>query len=66
MPWGISWYINGLLIPEIRVVRGETYTFYVQGGNDPSNQAKYHPLYITDDQIGGFKDKPPADRQVRN
>ena len=32
--WGISWYINGLLIPEIYVVRGKTYTFVVEGGDD--------------------------------
>ena len=32
--WGISWYINGLLIPEINVIRGKTYTFVVEGGND--------------------------------
>ena len=28
-------YINGLLIPEIHVVRGKTYTFVVEGGDDP-------------------------------
>ena len=28
------WYINGLLIPEIYVVRGKTYTFVVEGGDD--------------------------------
>jgi hypothetical protein len=28
-------YINGLLIPEIHVVRGKTYTFVVEGGQDP-------------------------------
>ena len=28
-------YINGLLIPEIHVVRGRTYTFVVEGGDDP-------------------------------
>lgn len=37
-------YINGLLIPEINVVRGKTYTFVVEGGNDPDIPAKYHPL----------------------
>lgn len=31
--WGICWYINDLLIPEIYVERGETYTFVVQGGS---------------------------------
>lgn len=30
--WGIAWYINDLLIPEIYVERGETYTFLVEGG----------------------------------
>lgn len=47
--WGISWYINGLLIPEINVVRNKTYTFVVEGGNDPETAAKYHPFYISDD-----------------
>ena len=28
-------YINGLLIPEIHVVRGKTYTFVVEGGDNP-------------------------------
>jgi hypothetical protein len=30
--WGIAWYIDDLLIPEIYVERGETYTFLVEGG----------------------------------
>ena len=30
--WGIAWYINDLLIPDIYVERGETYTFQVEGG----------------------------------
>ena len=37
--WGIGWYINGLLIPEIYVVRGKTYTFVIEGGNDPDSPA---------------------------
>ncbi|KAL1401589.1 hypothetical protein pipiens_006496 [Culex pipiens pipiens] len=53
--WGISWYINGLLIPEINVVRGKTYTFVVEGGHDPETPAKYHPFYITDDSVGGYE-----------
>merc|ERR1739838_1234747 len=48
--WGIAWYINGLLIPEIYVVRGKTYTFVIEGGNDPDSPAAYHPFYITDDR----------------
>ncbi|KAG4075641.1 hypothetical protein HA402_003466 [Bradysia odoriphaga] len=59
---GISWYINGLLIPEINVVRGKTYTFVVEGGNDPEIPAKYHPFYITDDPVGGFEYKTEEEK----
>lgn len=62
--WGISWYINGLLIPEINVVRGKTYTFVVESGNDPDIPAKYHPFYITDDPVGGYEYKTDEERQV--
>ncbi|XP_018319148.1 protein Skeletor, isoforms B/C isoform X2 [Agrilus planipennis] len=55
--WGIAWYINELLIPEITVERGQTYTFIVEGGNDNTNPARYHPLYITDSSEGGFGQK---------
>ncbi|XP_076244661.1 protein Skeletor, isoforms B/C [Calliopsis andreniformis] len=55
--WGIAWYINDKLIPEITVERGQTYTFIVEGGNDPANPARYHPLYITDSPEGGFGQK---------
>ncbi|KRT85048.1 hypothetical protein AMK59_2339, partial [Oryctes borbonicus] len=62
--WGISWYINGLLIPEINVVRGKMYTFVVEGGLDPEVPARYHPFYITDDPIGGYEYKTPEERQL--
>ncbi|CAG7836850.1 unnamed protein product [Allacma fusca] len=61
--WGISWYINGLLVPEIYVVRGKTYTFVVEGGNDPEVPANYHPFYITDDSQGGYQHKPNAEKR---
>ncbi|KFM69923.1 Protein Skeletor, isoforms D/E, partial [Stegodyphus mimosarum] len=51
--WGIAWWINGLLIPELTVQRGTNYTFIVEGGNDISNSASYHPLYITNNPEGG-------------
>ena len=63
--WGIAWYINGLLVPEINVVRGKTYTFVVEGGLDPERSAKYHPFYITDDPEGGYEFKSAAEKQVR-
>ncbi|XP_015517045.2 protein Skeletor, isoforms B/C isoform X1 [Neodiprion lecontei] len=61
--WGISWYINGLLIPEINVVRGKKYTFVVEGGSDPEVPARYHPFYITDDPIGGYQHKTPEEKE---
>lgn len=62
--WGISWYINGLLIPEVNVVRGKTYTFVVEGGNNVDQPANYHPFYITDDPVGGFEYKNDDEREV--
>ncbi|XP_051164567.1 protein Skeletor, isoforms B/C isoform X2 [Leptopilina boulardi] len=60
--WGISWYINGLLIPVIHVVRGKKYNFVVEGGQDPNIPARYHPFYITDDPVGGYLHKTPEER----
>ncbi|XP_043207358.1 protein Skeletor, isoforms D/E-like [Amphibalanus amphitrite] len=60
--WGVAWYVNGLLVPEINVVRGRTYTFVVEGGGDPERPAKYHPFYITDDPEGGYQFKTPQER----
>lgn len=62
--WGISWYINGLLIPEINVVRGKQYTFVTEGGENVDIPAKYHPFYITDDSVGGYAYKTPEERKV--
>lgn len=39
--WGIAWYLNDLLIPELTVERGQTYTFLVEGGNDETQPARY-------------------------
>lgn len=38
--WGIAWYINDLLIPELTVERGQTYTFVVEGGEDSTQPAR--------------------------
>ncbi len=63
MGWGIAWYVNGLLIPEIYVVRGKTYTFVIEGGSNPDSHAKFHPFYITDDPEGGYQFMSPAQRR---
>eukprot|EP00096_Caligus_rogercresseyi_P009207 TRINITY_DN3088_c0_g1_i4.p1 TRINITY_DN3088_c0_g1~~TRINITY_DN3088_c0_g1_i4.p1 ORF type:complete len:687 (-),score=204.33 TRINITY_DN3088_c0_g1_i4:473-2533(-) len=60
--WGIAWYLNGRLIPEINLVRGRTYTFIVEGGKNSEVPAKYHPFYITDDPEGGYQYKTPEQR----
>ena len=51
--WGIAWYINDTLIPELVVQRGKTYTFIVFGGDDSTQNANYHPFYITNSTNGG-------------
>ena len=45
--WGIAWYIDDTLIPELHLQRGVNYTFKVSGGKD-------HPFYITDSIVGGY------------
>ena len=52
--WGIAWYLNDLLIPEVYVKRGTTVTFSVNGGEDPTDSALYHPFYITNSSEGGI------------
>ncbi|XP_033098904.1 protein Skeletor, isoforms B/C-like [Anneissia japonica] len=52
--WGISWYINDMLIPKLTLKRGTKYTFKVFGGNDANQSASYHPFYITNDKGGGY------------
>ncbi|KAG8234228.1 hypothetical protein J437_LFUL007733 [Ladona fulva] len=43
-------------------ITGRTYTFVVEGGADPETPARYHPLYITDDHVGGYAYKTEAER----
>lgn len=44
--WGIAWYLNDLLIPELYVERGQTYTFLVEGGDDHTQPARYRLLKL--------------------
>lgn len=62
--WGIAWYIEGVLIPELVVTRGSTYTFVVEGGTDSSDLARYHPFYITNSTNGGRLRNSPTKRDV--
>ena len=63
--WGIAWFINDMLVPELEVKRGKTYTFLVEGGNNPDDQSNYHPFYITDSISGGYLLNTPEQRNVR-
>ena len=55
--WGIAWYVDGCLVPDLTVKRGKKYTFCVLGGNDPAVPSDYHPLYITSSPEGGYFQK---------
>ena len=55
----LAWYINGLLVPELTLTRGERYTFKVYGGsNDGATMEGYHPFYITNSPTGGRLNNP--------
>lgn len=62
--WGIAWWVNDKLIPELYLERGQTYTFIVEGGSDNTNPARFHPFYITDSSEGGYGQKN-SDEQKR-
>ncbi|XP_053202409.1 protein Skeletor, isoforms B/C-like [Panonychus citri] len=63
---GLVWYINGLMAPTLFVKRGRTYLFRVEGGSNPHNARYYHPLYITDDPMGGLDKMKEEDRKRRH
>jgi hypothetical protein len=42
------------MTPVLYVKRGRTYTFRVEGGNNPHNAYVYHPLYISNEPHGGY------------
>jgi hypothetical protein len=60
---GLVWYLNGLMAPVIFVKRGTSYIFRVEGGNDPIKAGTYHPLYITNDPLGGYSKYREEDRK---
>ena len=44
-------------------MRGETYTFRIEGGNNPFNSEYYHPFIITDENIGGYGSRSEFERK---
>ncbi|OTF82519.1 hypothetical protein BLA29_013286, partial [Euroglyphus maynei] len=59
----LVWYMNGLLAPILYVKRGRTYTFRVEGGNNPQQPELYNPLYITNDPHGGYTELTEIERK---
>ena len=55
--WGIGWWLNDLMMPELWVIRGVQYTFIVERGDNPIHLVNYHPFYITDEPVGGYQHK---------
>ena len=58
--------MDGVLIPELVVTRGSTYTFIVEGGTDENDLSQYHPFYITDSISGGRVQNSQDLRDVRH
>jgi len=55
LPTGsLVWYMEGFLAPELYLRRGLTYTFKIEGGNNPRSEDYYHPFIITDEPVGGY------------
>jgi len=50
----LVWYIEGLMVPDIYLKRGYSYSFKVQGGSNPNSAEFYHPFIITDEHVGGY------------
>ena len=46
---GYSWYIQGFITPDLYMQRGITYSFKVEGGNNPHHTETYHPFIITNE-----------------
>ena len=55
--WGVTFWVNGLMAPEIVVERGVPYNFIIETGNDEATASRRHPFYITDSNEGGFQHK---------
>lgn len=61
--WGYAFYVNGLLIPEIYLARGETYDFIINTGDNENVPSDYHPVYFATDPDGGYVGKDPVEKQ---
>ena len=61
-PDGAALYVNGVLSPDVYLVRGRTYVFVVEtglGGN-----GVFQPVYFTTDSAGGYQGKSDYEKRV--
>uniref|UniRef100_A0A8R1DR60 DM13 domain-containing protein n=1 Tax=Caenorhabditis japonica TaxID=281687 RepID=A0A8R1DR60_CAEJA len=50
------WHVNSVMTPDLYLVRNVTYTFNVEGGREKLIPEFFNPLYIGDDESGGFSE----------
>lgn len=55
--YGQAWYVNGDVAPDLYLVRGQKYTFIVEGGLGTDQDGTIHPFYLTSDNEGGYGTK---------
>ena len=51
--FGQAWYVNGDVAPDLYLVRGQQYTFIVEGGLGTDQDGIIHPFYLTSDNEVG-------------
>ena len=61
---GTAFYVNGLLAPELSLIRGQEYTFVIETGLGSDPRQSFHPFYITDDEAGGRQVKTDAQARL--
>merc|ERR1711892_382362 len=55
--YGQAWYVNGDVAPDLYLVKGQKYTFIVEGGLGTDQDGTIHPFYLTSDNEGGYGTK---------
>ncbi|EFO82455.1 hypothetical protein CRE_00223 [Caenorhabditis remanei] len=50
------WHVNSVMTPDLYLLRNVTYNFNVEGGREKMIPEFYNPLYIGDDENGGYNE----------
>ena len=62
--FGQAWYVNGDVAPDLYLVKGQKYTFIVEGGLGTDQDGTIHPFYLTSDNEGGYGTKSDYEAKV--